>query len=33
MQKILTKDLKAKKEYYQIFWKQNRPPFSIIQDW
>ncbi len=30
---ILTKDLKAKKEYYQIFWKQNRPPFSIIQDW
>ncbi len=31
--KLLTKDLKAKKEYYQIFWKQNRPPFSIIQNW
>ena len=30
---ILTKDLKIKKEYYQIFWKQNRPPFSVIQDW
>lgn len=30
---VLTKDLKAKKEYYQIFWKQNRPPFSVIQDW
>ncbi len=30
---ILTKDLKAKKEYYQIFWKTERPPFSIIQDW
>nr|MDD3720119.1 nitrogenase component 1 [Candidatus Gracilibacteria bacterium] len=30
---ILSKDYKAKKEYYQIFWKANRPPFSIIQDW
>lgn len=30
---LLTKDFKAKKEYYQIFWKQNRPPFSVIQDW
>jgi len=30
---ILTRDFKAKKEYYQIFWKQNRPPFSIIQNW
>lgn len=30
---ILTNDYKAKKEFYQIFWKQNRPPFSIIQDW
>lgn len=31
--KILTRDLKAKKEYYQLFWKAERPPFSIIQDW
>lgn len=31
--RILCSDLKAKKEYYQIFWKANRPPFSIIQDW
>lgn len=30
---ILAKDPKAKKEYYQIFWKWNRPKFSIIQDW
>lgn len=30
---VLTTDFKAKKEYYKIFWKQNRPPFSIIQDW
>lgn len=31
--KILINDYKAKKEYYQIFLKQSRPPFSIIQDW
>lgn len=31
--RILCTDIKAKKEYYQIFWKANRPPFSIIQDW
>lgn len=30
---ILTKDIKAKKEYYQIFWKAERPPFSILHDW
>lgn len=33
LMKVLTKDFKAKKEFYQIFWKQNRPHFSIIQDW
>lgn len=31
--KILLNDPKIKKEYYQIFWKSERPPFSIIQDW
>lgn len=31
--KILTNDPKIKKEYYQIFWKAERPPYSIIQDW
>lgn len=31
--KILSIDIKAKKEYYQIFWKAERPPFSIIQNW
>lgn len=30
---ILCKDIKAKKEYYQIFWKAERPPFSILHDW
>lgn len=30
---ILTKDIKAKKEYYQIFWRYERPPFSILHDW
>lgn len=30
---ILSKDIKAKKEYYQVFLKPARPPFSIIQDW
>lgn len=30
---ILTNDFKIKKEYYQIFWKSNRPQYSIIQDW
>lgn len=30
---ILSKDVKAKKEYYQVFLKPARPPFSIIQDW
>lgn len=31
--KILINDPKIKKEYYQIFWRALRPPFSIIQDW
>lgn len=31
--KILTRDIKAKKEYYQIFWRSERPPFSILHDW
>lgn len=31
--KVLSNDPKVKKEYYQIFWKAKRAPFSIIQDW
>ncbi len=31
--KFLASDHKAKKEYYRIFAKSDRPPFSIIQDW
>lgn len=31
--RLLSLDPKAKREYYQIFWKSERPPFSIIQDW
>ncbi len=31
--KILASDPKIKKDYYKIFWKNERPPFSIIQDW
>lgn len=30
---VLAKDFKAKKDYYQIFFKAERPPFSVIQDW
>lgn len=29
---ILAKDPKAKKEFYQLFWKSKRPTDSIIQD-
>lgn len=30
---VLSKDPKAKRDYFQIFWKSKRPTHSIIQDW